>query len=572
MAKKVLSIEIGLRYTRICEMAGLKVTPVVYNCITFPTPEGSFEDGYIRDKGILGAAIRQQLIEHKIKTTDAVFTVNSTKIANREVYIPYVSENKIKSIVELQAKDYFPIDISDYNISYYILNKEDKAKGQDRKIKLLLLAAPDNLIQSYYNLAAAMGIQVEAIDYIGNSFYQVAKRQWNQGVNIFVHINDNTTLVNIIEDENLLLQRIIPYGSNEIVEKVSRNEVFHVESEEAAIALLKKEKIINYQFEPEKDNDITFMSASEGYDQVRKEIKAKEDVTESLKFLVNNMIRVLDYFTAKNSAKKIGYIYVSGFGSSFQGIVQLLKNEIGFETKKIDNIYVAEFNKKVILTPAEQVDYIACVGAGIAPVNFGVKQKAGLGMKKTDVKSWKNACVFVCVLCGVFAGTMAFVKIQSVAKQNVLKSDINELQGVEVIYDNYNAAKAKYENLNKMHERTISKVDCLDKILEDLEEKLPAKLNLTGLTVNQEQLIMEAEGSGPLAISKLFINLRDIPYLTNLQVDSYSSTSSEGSSGVPAITFKITADFSETDIYAGLEADRSEDKAENNDASNEDSK
>lgn len=559
VAKKILSIEVGLRYTRICEMTGYKTTPVVYNCVTFPTPQGTFEDGYIRDKGTLGSAIRQKLSEHKIKTSDAVFTVNSTKIANREVYIPFVKENKIKSIVELQANDYFPIDISDYNISYYILGMGEKVKGQERKIKLLLLAAPNNLVQSYYNLASAAGLNVEAIDYIGNSYYQIVKRQLNQGVNISIHINENTSLINIIENETLLLQRIIPYGANDIVEKVRNNQAFQADTDEAAIRLLEKEKLINFQFELEKEGEeISYMSVSEGLDQARREIRAREEVTASLKFLVNNIIRVLDYFSAKNADKKIGYVYLSGLGSKFQGINHLLKNELGYDTKRIDTIYVANFSKKITIDKKEQADYIACIGAGIAPVNFGVKQKGKFAAKKTDIKQTKNMFAAVAVLSLAFMGTMLFVKIQATTRQNDLKSKIDSLGSVEVIYDTYNETQSKYNNLNGMHEKTLSKVDHLDKILADIEKKLPKKLNVASLEMDQESITFDIEGSGVLALSKLLINLRDIPYLTNLSIDSYESTSSEGDSGIPTITFKIKADFNGTDIDADLNNDKNE--------------
>ena len=105
-----------------------------------------------------------------------------------------------------------------------------------------------------------------------------------------------------------------------------------------------------------------------------------------------------------------------------------------------------------------------------------------------------------------------------------------------------------------MHEMTQSKVDSLDTILKDLEKRLPKKLSVTSLDINQNSITADVEGSGPLDISKLLINLRDIPYLTNFTVDSYTSTSSEGSSGIPTVTFKVTADFSGTDVDADLNA------------------
>lgn len=570
MAKKILSIEVGSRYTRICEMMGYKTTPVVYNCITFPTPQGTFEDGYIRDKGTLGTAIRQKLAENKIKTSDAVFTVNSTKIANREVFIPYVKEKKIKSIVELQANDYFPIDISEYNISYYILGKGEKQKGEERKIKLLLLAAPNNLVQSYYNLASAAGLNVEAIDYIGNSYYQIVKRQLNQGVNISIHVNENTSLINIIENETLLLQRIIPYGANEVVDKVISNQAFQADTEEGAIQLLEKEKLINYQFELAKEDEISYMSASEGMDQARREIRAKEEITDSLKFLVNNIIRVLDYFSAKNSTKKIGYVYVSGIGSKFRGINQLLKNELGYDIKTIDNIYVANFTSKVKIDKKEQADYIACIGAGIAPVNFGVKQKGRFAPKKTDIKQTKSIFAGVSVLCIVFIGTMGFVKFQAVTEQNRLQARIDELSAVEEIYNTYNETKSKYDNLNNMHEKTLSKVDQLDIILKDIEKRLPSKLTINSFEVDQDSIIFNIEGNGALTISKLLMNFRDIPYLTNFTIDSYESSSSEGESGIPTIKFKMKADFNGTAIDAELNNDKNEADDKTEDANNND--
>ncbi len=551
MAKRVLSIEVGIRFTRICEMTGHKAAPVVYQCITFATPQGVFEDGYIRDKATLGNLIKQQLMEHKIRTIDAIFTINSTKIANREVSIPYVKENKIKSIIELQASDYFPIDISEYNISYYLLNgnvDRKKLKESDRKMKLLLLAAPNNLIQSYYNLAAAAGLRIDAIDYIGNSFYQLGKKQIHEGVNILIHMNENTSLINIIENENLLLQRIIPYGTQDVIEKVKSYPIFQADTDEKAISLLSQEKLIHHQFEAQKSDTITMVSTSESYDQAMRETKAKEDVTESLKFLVNNVIRVLDYFMSKNTEKKIGYVYVSGLGSKFQGILKLLKNELGYEVRRIEDLYAATFSKNVSVAKSEQTDYIACIGAGVAPVGFGVKKKGNGLSQKTDLKAWKNGFVFASVVSVVFIGTMFVVRTLEASKQRELNHEIERLKPVELVYESYEEATAKFNNLNNMHEMTKSKVDKLNRILADLEERLPSSMTITDMIVDSKGFSASIETDTQISIAKVLMNLGDLSYLSNLMINSYESTSSEGSAGIPTYSFRLQAMFSNQDI------------------------
>lgn len=555
MAKKVLCIEVGMRFTKVCEVTGYKANPVVHQCFTFQTPQGAFEDGYIRDKGSLGNVIKKTLAEHKIKTVDTIFTVNSTKVANREVYIPYVKENKIKSMVESQASEYFPIDISEYNIAYYILNKGEKTKGKDenRQMKLLLLAAPNNLLQSYYNLAAAAGLQVDSIDYIGNSFYQIAKRQLNQGVNISIHINENITLVNILENENLILQRTIPFGVNEAIERVRRNDAFHINSDEEAIDLLQKEKLINYQFEPQKEDDIQYMITSEGYDQAIKERRAKEDVTDSLKFLVNNVIRVLDYFTSKNSNKKIGFVYISGLGAKFQGLTQLFKNELGFDTKRIDNIYVASFSKKITIPKADLVDYIACIGSGVSPVNFGVKQKNAAGAKKTDIKTWKSMFGLVCVGCVVFVGALGAIDFTATRTKSKLENEIESLQSAEEIYQKYQDALSKYNSVNSVYALTESRVDNLDIILSDLEKKMPSTMTITKLSVNQDEISFDVQSDSTVAIAKMLMNLEEIPYLSDFFIDSVQSSDRNSSAGIQAAEFTVKSRFTNYEIGEKIE-------------------
>lgn len=585
MAKRVLSIEVGLRFTRICELTGHKVAPVVHQCITFATPQGVFEDGYIRDKATLGNLIHQQLMEKKIRTTDAIFTINSTKIANREVTIPYVKESKIKSIIELQASDYFPIDISEYNISYYLLNgnfdkkkiiaqtlnhvnlhkgeskeKKEKQESKDiqRKMKLLLLAAPNNLIQSYYNLATAAGLRIESIDYIGNSFYQLAKKQIHEGVNISIHMNENTSLINIIENENLLLQRIIPYGSQDVIEKVKSYQVFQADTDEEAISLLSREKLIHHQFEVQKSDTISYISTSESYDQAMREMKAKEDVTESLKFLVNNVIRVVDYFTSKNTEKKIGYVYVSGLGAKFQGLLQLLKNELGYEVRRIEDLYAASFSKNVSIEKEEQADYIACIGAWVAPVGFGVKKKGNEVSKKTDLKAWKKGFVFASVVSVAFIGTMFVVRTIEVSKQKELNREINRLKPIELVYEAYEESVAKFNNLNTMHGMTESKVDKLTIILADLEERLPSSMTVKDMIVDSTGFTATIETDTQISIAKVLMNLGDIPYFSNLNINSYESTSSEGSAGIPTYSFRLQAMFSNQEIGAEVVSSENE--------------
>ncbi|HEX3021310.1 MAG TPA: pilus assembly protein PilM, partial [Lachnospiraceae bacterium] len=175
MAKRVLSIDIGLMKTKICEMDYGKKNPQVYRCITFDTPSNVIEDGYIRDMENFAIAMKEKIAGAQIKVTDVVFTIASTKIANREVTVPLVKENRIQAVVDAGAQEYFPVDVSKYIISYSVL--ERISTKEERKLKLLLLAVPSNMVENYYEFAKMLDLHIVAMDYIGNSAFQIIKRQ-----------------------------------------------------------------------------------------------------------------------------------------------------------------------------------------------------------------------------------------------------------------------------------------------------------------------------------------------------------------------------------------------------------
>ena len=81
-----------------------------------------------------------------------------------------------------------------------------------------MFAAPSELIDSYYSLAQAMEMNVVALEADANAVFQLMKRQAGDAVSMSLQINRDSTLVNIISEDKLLLQRVLPYGINVFTE------------------------------------------------------------------------------------------------------------------------------------------------------------------------------------------------------------------------------------------------------------------------------------------------------------------------------------------------------------------
>ena len=163
-SNKVLTIDITNESITIIEAtASQKKESYIHNAIIFETPEGSYEDGQIRDKEKIGAAIREQLAAHGVTNKNAIFILTSTKIVNREVMIPYVAENKVKGIINANAAEYFPVNIEDYIVAHSVLETVVD-ENKNKNLRVLVVAAPQVMVRSYHELAGIAGLNVQAID------------------------------------------------------------------------------------------------------------------------------------------------------------------------------------------------------------------------------------------------------------------------------------------------------------------------------------------------------------------------------------------------------------------------
>ena len=130
MAKKVLSIEIGQQVTKAVVIDFLKKNPHVYNAFSFDTPEGVMEDGYVKDKDRMAQLLREQMKDNGVKEKEVVFSIASSKIASREVTVPYVPEKNLDNLINATAQDYFPVNMEEYTLPYNVL---ETVKEKDKK-------------------------------------------------------------------------------------------------------------------------------------------------------------------------------------------------------------------------------------------------------------------------------------------------------------------------------------------------------------------------------------------------------------------------------------------------------
>ena len=520
---KVLTIDITNESITITEVtASEKKTSTVHNAIIFETPEDAYEDGVIRDKERIAEAIKSQLSANGITNKNAIFVLTSTKIVNREVLVPFVKENKIKGIINANSSEYFPVNIEDYTVSHSVLETVTDEEN-NKQLRVLAVAAPTSMVRSYYEVAALAGLKVVALDYIGNAMLQLIKTQTSENMTTMViQLGSESTVLNIVKGDILLLQRTVPYGTNVVV-----NEVMDAKGVDAttAMTLLQNERLITVDFD---DNAIT----------------------GSFRYLINNIGRVMDFFASKNPDKPIDDVFLTGDGALIKGIDGLFKVQLNVSTRVMDSLFNIKFDPKIDLKIYNPVYLMVPIGAAFAPMGFTISEGGASGKKEGQMDTTPLVVAFL-ILAVLVAGGLTAVsfvlKNQAQTELDDVNKKIASIQDIETIVKDYENAESVYVDAMSMYSYTKNLNENVVTFITALEEKMPKGTDITAFESDSTGVSISGTAAEYDDIAGLAISLKEIDCIDNSFIGSITENVDED-------TGKITYDFTVTCIYVDASA------------------
>lgn len=326
---KTLSIDFGADEIKIVEGKASKKGIIINKEFFVKLPDEVYADGEIKDMDQLSYLLKAGLAEHSIGSMDVHGVINSSKIIMREITMPMVSDDHIKSILSFQLEDYIPINPEDYVVKFIKLGSifDDNVE----KVNLLLIGIPKHIVEAHFNLLKSVDLKPVSLDYQGNAINKLI----NLGDNINEIYNNKDTITNIdmgfdstsitISYNGVIkISRIIEGGAKDIL--VSLREKFDYSDEKLI------NKIMNI-----KDITVPISDLDEDYEVYSK-------VKEGLKAIIDRIEMIFRYHRTREIGNEINLVLLHGGLSNINGIEKLFSESFDIPCVKLDSISKVKFN------------------------------------------------------------------------------------------------------------------------------------------------------------------------------------------------------------------------------------
>ena len=544
MNNRVLSIEIGNSFTKICEIDYKVKKPKVYKVLTVETPEGVVVDGMLQPTQEYADHLVNALGTNGIRTKRVIFTISSTRVASREVQIPNVKANKIEALVKTNANDYFPVDLTQYEIGHYLAG----GLTEEGKLRVMALAVPKALLDSYYQLAQMCGWEVECFDYSSNSLYQILRDEKSEKVTMMIKIDENNTIVTVLSAGKVLLQRTVAYGVQDAIETMIASGAYAVNDPMSAVERFQKKTCLNRVLH--QGDKLWEENAGRWEDEDAGNVEvtaARQKITASLESLIVGVSRVIDFYDSRNSNTPIERTYVTGLGGSFSGMSKLFTNCL---ERKVHTL--SDMDDKIGMSKAirstRPAAYISCLGAVLAPVGLIDKsQQKGKGMTVVSGTNYTFVSVAVLVLGVILSIAMAVTSLTryfgTVAENVALQARVEELQPAQTVYNEYLSAAAQYDKYKYLYEYTENPNENLVEFINELEQILPDSFYTDSFSSDQTGISMTVNVEGKAAAARTILNIRNMESIEDVQISNITDNQDE--MGGSWVMFSMTGTYRE---------------------------
>lgn len=320
------------------------------------TPPDSIMHGEIKDVGAVSQALRKMLQKKNIRDRYGIIAITGQKVIVREITTPLMNEKELAEGIQWEAPKYVPYDLKESLLDAIKLDELEERDG-NKLMKVLLVAAPKNIVTQPLEVLKNIRIQPKAVDIISNAHLRAFEsyltpsspsEEDGNKMDIILSMGASTTEISLIEGDRLKFTRTILKGGDDITRMIEKE--FDIVYKEAE--MLKRRIGLPLPVDLEKRTEEIDEVSGENQISQEEDFPHKKEITELIKTgvydIFNEIRKSLNYY--KTQYQKVAYqrMILTGGMSAMANIGYSLKQQFGITVVMANPLKNVSVNEREI--------------------------------------------------------------------------------------------------------------------------------------------------------------------------------------------------------------------------------
>ncbi len=340
----VIGLDIGTSAVRAAQVGSSRGGPSLISFGQVALPQGVVVDGEIRDQGSVSEAISQLVKRTKIKGRRVILGIANQRVVVRQVDLPYLEEKEFRSSLRFQVADQIPMPVDAAELDYQILG-DFMTDTQDHMMRVLLVAAATDMVESFVGTAAGAGLEPAGVDLtpfaVARAVSPAARGEMGTGgAEAVIDVGAGVTTVFIHHNGEPRFVRILLVGGDDATNALAND--LSVSFDEAEAVKLD-------------------LGRGVGSPEAQRVLQAR------VAALVEEIRGSLDYYTSQEESEPVRSIIMTGGGSLTPGLVASVEQTVRLQVRRGAALSQMNFSKSGLTQEqVAQVEPVAAAAVGLA--------------------------------------------------------------------------------------------------------------------------------------------------------------------------------------------------------------
>ncbi len=308
-ARALLGLDIGSSSVKAVELKKRGDSYELVNMGMEGLAQDTVVDGAIMDALSVSQAIDKIFNENKIKTKDVATSVSGHSVIVKRITVTAASEEEVANAIEYEAQQHIPFDIADVFKDYQVLGPAAAGGG----FEVMLVAVKREKVLNHTNVLNQAGKNPVIMDidsFALQNAYEAAYDPPPDQMAALLNVGASIMNINIVRGGVPLFTRDVSVGGNQYTDTL------------------------------QKELDLSFEDAEklkQGKEVSNVQPDAKTPHIRSVsEILLLEIQKTFDFFKQTASTENIQHIYVAGGTARIEGLVDVLKEELGMPVEILD--------------------------------------------------------------------------------------------------------------------------------------------------------------------------------------------------------------------------------------------